>query len=99
MRLKLELATPAQAGAIALLRIAASEKLTATHGIGPWSGKTSEKMVLFDMRNSSVYIARRGGKLITTLTLATKKPWAIDRKYFSKCDRPLYLVSMAVTPE
>jgi GNAT superfamily N-acetyltransferase len=99
MRLKLQPATAADAPAIASLRIATAEKLTATYGIGPWSGTTTEKMVLFDMRKSSVYIARRRGKLIAMLALGTKKPWAIDRKYFSQCDRPLYLTDMAVTPE
>jgi GNAT superfamily N-acetyltransferase len=99
MPLKLEPATPADAADIASLRIATAEKLTAAHGIGPWSGQTSEKMVLFNIRNSSVYVARERGKLIATLTLATKKPWAIDRKYFSKCNRPLYLTAMAVVPE
>ena len=99
MPLKLKLATPADAGAIVSLRIATAEKLTAVYGIGPWSGITTEKSVLFTMRNSSVYVAQQRGKLTAMLVLGTKKPWAIDRTYFSKCDRPLYLTSMAVAPE
>jgi ribosomal protein S18 acetylase RimI-like enzyme len=51
------------------------------------------------MRNSSVYIARYEGGRIATLTLATKKPWAIDKKCFSLGNRPLYLTSMAVHPD
>ena len=51
------------------------------------------------MRHAAVYVLRKRNTLIATLTLSTKKPWAIDRKYFSKCDRPLYLTSMAVTPD
>lgn len=35
---------------------------------------------------------------MATLTLSTRKPWAIDRNYFSTCKRPLYLTSMAVVP-
>jgi GNAT superfamily N-acetyltransferase len=96
VRLKLEIAVPT---AIASLRVAAAEKLTAVHGPGPWSGKVSEKGMLFAMRNSTVYVARRRGKLIATLTLCTKKPWSIDKKYFSACNRPLYLTAMAVAPE
>jgi GNAT superfamily N-acetyltransferase len=99
MRLKLQLVTAADVPDIVALRIAVAGKLTATYGAGFWSGTTTEKSVLFAMRNSSVYIARRRGKLIATLALGTKKPWAIDRKYFGKCDRPLYLTSMAVAPE
>ena len=60
--------------------------------------RLTEKGALFAMRNSSVFIARRRGKVIATLTLSTKKPWAIDRKYFSACKRPLYLTAMAVHP-
>ena len=51
------------------------------------------------MRNAVVYVLRQRNKVIATLTLGPKKPWAIDRKYFSKCDRPLYLTSMAVAPD
>ena len=99
MRLKLQYATAADVPAIVSFRIAIAEKLTAIYGLGPWSGATTEKIVLFNMRRSSVYIARQRGKLIAILALDTKKPWAIDRKYFSKCGRPLYLTDMAVAPE
>ncbi len=51
------------------------------------------------MRNSSVYIARHEGGPIATLTLATKKPWAIDKKFFALSERPLYLTAMAVHPD
>jgi ribosomal protein S18 acetylase RimI-like enzyme len=51
------------------------------------------------MRNSSVYIARYRNRTLATLTLSTKKPWAIDKKYFAKSRRPLYLTSMAVHPD
>lgn len=51
------------------------------------------------MRNSTVYVATHQDQVIATLALCTKKPWAIDRKYFSPSRRPLYLVSMAVHPD
>ena len=69
------------------LQIAVDEKLTSLHGVGPWSGGTTEKMVLFKMRQANVYVARQRGKIIAMLTLGTKKPWAIDKKYFSECQR------------
>jgi GNAT superfamily N-acetyltransferase len=55
--------------------------------------------VLFDMRSSRVFVVRQKNRLLASFRLATKKPWAIDRKYFTACDRPLYLLSMAVAPE
>lgn len=96
MRIKLEIATSEHAVAIAALRNATAEKLTAGFGEGVWSGKVSEKGVLFDMRNGTVFVARSRGKIFATLTLLTKKPWAIDRKYFTPVKRPLYLTAMAV---
>jgi GNAT superfamily N-acetyltransferase len=50
------------------------------------------------MRTSGVFVARQAGEVIATLRLATKKPWAIDRSYFANCEKPLYLVGMAVAP-
>lgn len=99
VRTKLEIAKPADAAEICALRCATAKKLTEVHGTGPWAGETSEKWVLFAMRNSTVFVARRRDQIIATLTFGTKKPWAIDRKYFSKCQRPLYLTAMAVVPE
>jgi GNAT superfamily N-acetyltransferase len=97
-RLSLQPATPDDAAALAALYAAVAEHLTARHGEGPWSGKTSEKGVLYAMRISSVFVAREGPEIIATLRLATKKPWAIDTSYFTKCQRPLYLLGMAVAP-
>jgi len=98
MDIKLHSATPADAPALAALHTAVAEHLTSLHGQGPWSAKTSEKGILFAMRNSDVFVARQGSEIIATLRLATKKPWAIDCSYFAPCQKPLYLLAMAVTP-
>jgi GNAT superfamily N-acetyltransferase len=50
------------------------------------------------MRTSQVFVARDGTEVVGTLRLTTTKPWAIDIKYFAKAGRPLYLLSMAVSP-
>ena len=49
-------------------------------------------------RTSRVYVARKGGEIVATLRLATKKPWAIDTSYFTPIERPVYLMAMAVAP-
>ena len=95
----LQPATTDDAAALAALHTAVAAHLTKLHGQGPWSAATSEKSVLFAMRNSQVYVARMGTELVGTLRLATKKPWAIDTSYFSACRKPLYLLAMAVTPD
>jgi GNAT superfamily N-acetyltransferase len=98
MDINLHPAVPPDAPALARLHTAVAEHLTSLHGQGPWSAKTSERGVLSAMRNMDVFVARQGREIIATVRLATKKPWAIDRSYFSPCQRPLYLLSMAVIP-
>ena len=97
-RFSLELGKADDAAILAALQTAVAEELTRLHGPGAWSTKTSEKGVLYAMRTSRVFVAREGAEIVATLRLATKKPWAIDVRYFSPCSRPLYLVAMAVTP-
>ena len=98
MRAKLQAATADDVLDIVTLRAAVAAELTAQYGKGTWSGVSTERGVLFDMRNSKVFVLRQQRKLVATLSLTTKKPWAIDRRYFSACNRPLYLFSMAVAP-
>jgi GNAT superfamily N-acetyltransferase len=99
MKVTLMPATTRQAKAIAQLRTATNEKLTHDFGRGPWSLTVTERGVHFALRNSRVFIVRDGRAIIGTLELATKKPWAIDRSYFTDCHRPLYLTAMAVAPD
>ncbi len=91
-------ATEEDAAALAALHAAVAEDLTARYGPGPWSTKTTERGILFAMRHSRVYAVREGTTLVATWHLATKKPWAIDRAYFTPCARAIYLLGMAVAP-
>ena len=81
------------------MRIAAANCLTSEFGEGHWSAHTNEAAVLRDMKASRVIAAHRGGVIVGTLTLQTKKPWSIDVIYFSPCAKPVYLTNMAVVPE
>jgi GNAT superfamily N-acetyltransferase len=99
MKVTLKLATAAHAAAIAALRRSTNETLTRDFGPGPWTSAVTEKGVLYALRHSRVYVVRDDRVIIGTLTLTTKKPWAIDPKYFTKCPRPLYLLAMAVAPD
>lgn len=93
---RLEPATPADAEAIAELRNGAADRLTEEFGKGYWSGQTTAKSVAGGMRHATVYVMRRRGRIVGTLKLQTKKPWAIDKSYFKDSQRPLYLTDMAV---
>jgi GNAT superfamily N-acetyltransferase len=91
-------ATASDAAAIADVRSAAADKLTEDFGQGHWSSHASDKGVLRDLKANTVLVARDRGKIIATLTLQTKKPWAIDVSYFTPCAKALYLINMAVHP-
>lgn len=99
MKLRLEPATPNDAPTLAALHAAVAERLTREFGRGHWSTGATEKGVLLGLRMSRILVARQGSRVIATLRLATRKPWAIDRSYFSPSVRPLYLTHMAVAPD
>jgi GNAT superfamily N-acetyltransferase len=98
MRLRLSLATEDDAEAIAAVRNAASEHLTAVFGHGHWSSGSLARSVFSNLGRSRIFVVRRGATVIATLKLGTKKPWAIDTSYFGVCAKPLYLTGMAVLP-
>lgn len=88
-----------EAAAIARMRTAVAQELTRLHGKGHWSHEVSEKGVRRAIATSRVVVARDAGVVVGSLHLHTKKPWAIDRAYFTSVARPLYLTDMAVAPE
>ena len=103
MKLAFATATNPDAPALAALHSAVAEDLTRRYGQGFWSSAPSERAVLNHLRKpkfSRILIARsESHRIVGTLRLATKKPWAIDTAYFTKVTRPLYLTGMAVHPE
>jgi GNAT superfamily N-acetyltransferase len=96
---KLNVATAEDAADLMSLHNAANARLTLQYGEGPWSGQGSERGALSLMRRSTVYVARRRECLIATFALSTRKPWSIDKSYFTAIERPLYLIAMAVDPD
>ena len=94
----IELAAGDDAPALAALHGAVAEHLTRTFGRGHWSTSAGEQAVRRAILSSRVIVARGADGILGTLTLATKKPWAIDAKFFEPVKRPLYLLDMAVSP-
>ncbi len=86
------------ADAIAALRVAVADRLTAIHGKGPWSLAGTAKSVHRALLYDGLFVLRRGNSVLATLILTTRKPWAIDTQYFAPARRPLYITSMAVDP-
>jgi len=99
---KILLATEVDATPLAALHKAVADHLTGQYGHGPWSSAPTERAVLSHLlkpKFSRTLIMRGDGWIMAALRLATKKPWAIDTKYFSLAKMPLYLTGMAVHPD
>jgi GNAT superfamily N-acetyltransferase len=97
-RLRFRLGVLHDAAELAALHSAVADHLSSRHGQGAWSSHISEKGVLYAMRHSRVFVGTDGARILATFRLATRKPWAIDTSYFTRCEKPLYLVAMAVSP-
>jgi GNAT superfamily N-acetyltransferase len=98
MKLRFSTAIQSDAPELAALHTAANEDLTERFGRGVWSSVATEKGMLFNMRNKRVIVARSGKRIVGTLNLQTKKPWAIDVSYFTPVKKALYLTGIAVLP-
>jgi GNAT superfamily N-acetyltransferase len=93
-------ATNADAAAIAAVRMSAARELTERFGAGTWSfAAESEASVQAEIRSSTVLFAHEDGLVVGALRLATRNPWLGDTRFFTPCNRPIFLTSMAITPK
>ena len=99
MQLSIREAVAAEAEEIAAVRMAAANDLTQRFGIGLWSSSTTTNLVMLAMKHGRVIIAANGPVIVGTLTLSKRKPWAIDKSYFTRVKTPIYLTNMAVIPD
>jgi GNAT superfamily N-acetyltransferase len=91
-------ATADDVAALAALRTAVANHLTRQFGKGHWSAPVSERGAALALRHAKVLLLRDGGVLAGTVRLANKKPWAIDKTYFTDVPHAIYLTDMAVDP-
>ena len=98
MDLNVRRAEESDAPALLEIELQVAQDLTSRYGRGHWSSCPSEAGVLRRIRSSHVVMASLGAEIVATLTLATKKPWAIDVSYFTRVPKALYLLNMAVQP-
>jgi GNAT superfamily N-acetyltransferase len=93
------MASEEDARELAVLRTAVADDLTRQYGHGHWSAIVTESGERQSLKTSRILVARDDDRtIIATLRLAIKKPWAIDKSYFTDVRRPLYLTDMAVAP-
>jgi GNAT superfamily N-acetyltransferase len=91
-------ANESDAHALSELGLQVAQDLTNRHGRGHWSSSASPGSVLRRIQKTHVVVAILDAEIVGTLTLATKKPWAIDVSYFTPVRKALYLIDMAVAP-
>lgn len=98
MALTFEFATATDLPALLQLRLTVEADLARRFGNDRWITTISEKSVARGMKSSRVLIARSGGRIIGTLRMEKKKPWAIDLKYFTPVVCAVYLHDVDVEP-
>jgi ribosomal protein S18 acetylase RimI-like enzyme len=98
MKLKFSIAGPEDAPTLVALHSAVAEDLTHRFGAGLWSSPATERGVLLGMKHARVVVARQGKRIVGSMRLQTKKPWAIDVSYFTPVKKAVYLTGIAVLP-
>ncbi|HTO72161.1 MAG TPA: GNAT family N-acetyltransferase [Gemmatimonadales bacterium] len=95
----MEPALVSDATELAALHTRTAAALTARFGKGYWSVSVSPEGMQRRLREDHVLLLRLGRRIVATLRLTARKPWAIDRSFFVAGQKPLYLLDMAVAPE
>src|SRR4030095_5424963 len=98
MALSFRFATQSDIPALLKLRLAVDADQAERFGKNRWSTTINEKSVARGLKASRVLLARRHGRIIGTLRMETKKPWAIDLRYFTPVAKAVYLHDVDVDP-
>jgi len=96
--LSFRFAAEADIPAILALRLAIDADQARRFGGERWTTTISEKSVARGLKTSRVLVASRRGRLVAALRMETKKPWAIDLKYFTPVAKAVYLHDVNVEP-
>ena len=98
MRLSFRYATELDISALLTLQLAVDADQERRFGENRWSTAINERSVARGLRFSRILVAIRNGQIIGALRMETKKPWAIDLRYFTPVGRALYLHDVNVDP-
>jgi GNAT superfamily N-acetyltransferase len=98
MALLFSLATGADIPELLKLRLAVDADQDRRFGADRWTTTISEGSVARGLRSSRVVVARQDGRIVGALRMATKKPWAVDLKYFTPVVKAVYLHDVNVEP-
>ena len=98
MALSFRFATEADIPALLDLQLAVDADQEQRFGTDRWSTTISDRSIARGLKFSRVLIAKRQGRIVGELRMATKKPWAIDLKYFTPVGKAVYLHDVNVDP-
>jgi GNAT superfamily N-acetyltransferase len=90
--------TEADVPGLLKLRLAVDADQECRFGSDRWSTTISEQSVARGLRSSRVLIALRRRRIVAAVRMDTKKPWAIDLRYFTPVARAVYLHDVNVEP-
>jgi predicted N-acetyltransferase YhbS len=99
VRLSFRFATEADIPAILKLRLAVDGDQAMRFGDDRWATSTTEKSVARNLKSSRVIVASQRSRIVGAARMETKKPWAIDLKYFTPVGKAVYLGDVNVDPE
>ena len=96
--LSFRFATEEDIPALVKLRLAIDADHERRFGKNRYTTTISVSGVARGLKSSRVLVAQRNGRIIGALRMATKKPWAIDLKYFTPAVKAAYLHDVNVEP-
>jgi GNAT superfamily N-acetyltransferase len=98
MTLSFRLASNADIAALLKLRLAIDVDQAERFGDRRWSTTINERSVARGLKASRTLVATRRGRIVAAVRMETKKPWAIDLKYFTPACKAVYLHDVNVEP-
>jgi predicted N-acetyltransferase YhbS len=99
MPLTFRLATDADIPALLALRRAVGSDQERRFGHDRWTTTISERSIARGLRFSRVLVALDRRRIVGTLRMEARKPWAIDLRYFTAVPKAVYLHDVDVAPE
>lgn len=99
MALSFRFATEGDIPGLLRLRRAVDVDQARRFGTDRWSTTITAKSVARGLKSSRVLVAIRHRRIIGTLRMETKKPWAIDLRYFTPAAKAVYLHDVDVDPQ
>ena len=99
MPISFRFATEGDLPGLLTLRLAIDADQQRKFGSQRWSTTITEKSVARGFKSSRILLASRRGRVVGAVRMGTKKPWAIDLKYFTQVSRAVYLHDVNVHPD